>query len=133
MQELGRVRRRAKNSNLLRRLTCLFRVGEFALGIFRTILEALTAGLDAFSFNVCDRDAENEMGANRFVAHKNYDAEADQERKDFDALRIVEEFRELKLKQHSYLCEDASKFREVDSSEHATLVVLNLTHPVGVR
>jgi len=48
-------------------------------------------------------------------------------------LRIVEEFWELKLKDHSYLCEDASKFKEVDSSEHATLVVLNLTHPVGVR
>jgi len=37
------------------------------------------------------------MGANGFVAHENYDSEADKERKDFDALRIVEEFRELKL------------------------------------
>jgi hypothetical protein len=108
-------------------------VGEFALGIFRTILEALTTGLDAFSFNVCDRDAEHEVSANRFVAQKDDDSKPYQKGKDFDTLRIIEEFWELKLKQHSYLCEDASKFREVDSSEHATLVVLNLTHPVGVR
>jgi hypothetical protein len=77
MREPGRVRRRAKNSNLLRRLTCLFRVGEFALGIFRTILETLTARLDAFSFNVSDRNSEHEVSANRFVAQKNYYAEAD--------------------------------------------------------
>jgi hypothetical protein len=32
-----------------------------------------------------------------------------------------------------YLCEDATKFREVASSEHSTRSVLNLTHPDGVR
>jgi hypothetical protein len=37
------------------------------------------------------------MGPNGFVAHENYDSKPDEERKDFDALRIVEEFWELKL------------------------------------
>jgi hypothetical protein len=66
-----------------------------------------------------------------FVAHEDDDTEPYEKRKDFDALWIIEEFR--KLKEHLYLCVDARKFKDVESSEQSTLTVLNLTHPDGVR
>jgi hypothetical protein len=40
------------------------------------------------------------MGANGFVAQKNYYAEPDQERKDFDAVGVIEEFGDLKPEEH---------------------------------
>ena len=85
------VHRREENSNRLRRLPCLFRVGEFALGVFRAIAEALTVGPHSFFLEFGHRDSERELSAYGFVAHENDDAESYEEGKDLYASGIGEE------------------------------------------
>ena len=91
MQGTELVRRREENSNRLRRLPCLFRVGEFALGVFRAITETLTVGPHGFFLEFCHRDSERELGAYGFVAHENDYAESYEEGKNLYASGIGEE------------------------------------------
>ena len=81
------------------------------------------------AFNFFKGQSQSFFLLNGFMAEKDCDSHPYQKRKDLDTLWIMKEFGDLN---HHPLCWDAMKFREVESLEHSTSLVLNLTHPVGV-
>jgi hypothetical protein len=90
---------------------------------------ALSVNGHDLAFNFFERQSERFFLLDGFMAEKDSYSHPYKKRKDLDTLWIMKEFGDLN---HHPLCWDATKFREVESLEHSTSLVLNLTHPVGV-